>query len=79
MFPLRPLDGGRIAVGVLPKAVSSPLAALELLRNAYPYWLLLLLSLLGAQLGVDLRLASRLIANTTDSIIGVILQLAGNI
>jgi Zn-dependent protease len=29
MFPLPPLDGGRIAVGVLPDAVASPLARLE--------------------------------------------------
>ena len=29
LFPLPPLDGGRIAVGVLPDAVASPLARLE--------------------------------------------------
>jgi Zn-dependent protease len=26
MFPIPPLDGGRIAVGVLPDALASPLA-----------------------------------------------------
>ena len=29
MFPIPPLDGGRIAVGVLPDALASPLAGLE--------------------------------------------------
>jgi Zn-dependent protease len=29
LFPLPPLDGGRIAVGVLPDAVAFPLARLE--------------------------------------------------
>ena len=37
MFPLPPLDGGRIAVGVLPDAVASPLARLE------PYGMLILI------------------------------------
>jgi Zn-dependent protease len=30
MFPIPPLDGGRIAVGVLPDALAAPLARLEL-------------------------------------------------
>jgi hypothetical protein len=59
-------------------AVAAPLAALEPLRDAYPDWSLLILPLLGAQLGVDLRVVSQPIANATDSIIGVILQLTGN-
>src|SRR5262249_19540913 len=37
LFPLPPLDGGRIAVGVLPDAVASPLARLE------PYGMLILI------------------------------------
>src|SRR3954451_24002853 len=40
MFPLPPLDGGRIAVGVLPDAVAFPLARLE------PYGMLILIALL---------------------------------
>ena len=39
MFPLPPLDGGRIAVGVLPDALASPLARLE------PYGMLILIGL----------------------------------
>ena len=40
LFPLPPLDGGRIAVGVLPNAIASPLARLE------PYGMLILIGLL---------------------------------
>jgi Zn-dependent protease len=53
LLPLPPLDGGRIAVGVLPDALAKPLARLE------PYGLLILigvlfvLPLLGAQLGFN--------------------------
>ena len=78
MFPLPPLDGGRIAIGVLPDAVASPLARLE------PYGLLILIGLLfilpmlGTQLGVDLSIVSRVIASSTDFIIGAILKLTGN-
>ena len=53
LFPLPPLDGGRIAVGVLPAAFASPLARLE------PYGMLILIGLLfilptvGAQTGAQ--------------------------
>ena len=78
MFPIPPLDGGRIAVGVLPDALASPLARLE------PYGILILVGLLfvspmlGAQLGVDLNIVSQLIATSTDSVIRTILRLTGN-
>jgi Zn-dependent protease len=78
MFPIPPLDGGRIAVGVLPDALASPLARLE------PYGMLILIGLLfvspmlGAQLGVDLNIVPQLIASSTDSVIRTILRLTGN-
>ena|SRR6476620_3787910 len=78
MFPIPPLDGGRIAVGVLPDALASPLARLE------PYGMLILIGLLfvspmlGAQLGVDLNIVSQVIASSTDSVIRTILRLTGN-
>src|SRR5262249_15057667 len=77
LFPLPPLDGGRIAVGVLPDAVASPLARLE------PYGVLILIGLLfilptlGAQTGVDVNIVWRFIARSTDAIIDAILRLTG--
>jgi Zn-dependent protease len=78
LFPLPPLDGGRIAVGVLPKAVGSPLARLEPYGMLILIGLLFILPMLGAQLGVDLSIVSRIIASSTDSIIDAILRLTGN-
>ena len=78
MFPLPPLDGGRIAVGVLPDAVALPLARVEPYGILILIALLFILPLLGAQLGVDLSIVSRVIATSTDAIIGAILKLTGN-
>src|SRR5215831_7367363 len=78
LFPLPPLDGGRIAVGVLPDAVASPLARLE------PYGMLILIGLLfilpalAAQTGVDVNIVWRFIALSADAIIDAILRLTGN-
>ena len=79
MFPLPPLDGGRIAVGVLPDALASPLARLEPYGMLILIGLLFILPLLGAQLGVDLSIVSQVIASSTNSIIGAVLRLTGNI
>jgi Zn-dependent protease len=55
LFPLPPLDGGRILVGILPQGVVAPIARLE------PYGLLILIGLLmvlplvGTHLGIDLK------------------------
>ena len=62
MFPLPPLDGGRIAVGLLPNALASPLARLEPYGMLILIALLFILPMLGAQFGVDLSIVSRVIA-----------------
>jgi Zn-dependent protease len=79
MFPLPPLDGGRIAVGVLPDALASPLARLEPYGMLILIGLLFILPMLGAQFGADLSIVSRVIASSTDAIIVAILQLTGHI
>src|SRR5216683_6534743 len=78
LFPLPPLDGGRIAVGVLPVAIASPLARLEPYGMLILIALLFILPMLGAQMGIDLSIVSRVIASSTDAIIGAILRLTGN-
>jgi Zn-dependent protease len=78
MFPVPPLDGGRIAVGVLPDSLASPLARLEPYGMLILIGLLFVLPMLGAQLGVDLNIVSQLIASSTDSVIRTILRLTGN-
>jgi Zn-dependent protease len=78
LFPLPPLDGGRIAVGVLPAVLARPLSRLEPYGMLILIGLLILLPMLGEQLQIDLNVVSRVIAIATDTVIGVILQLTGN-
>src|SRR5712691_11121475 len=69
LFPLPPLDGGRIAVGVLPNALAFPLARLEPYGMLILIGLLFILPMLGTQLGADLGILSRVIASATSVII----------
>src|SRR6266849_6601698 len=78
LFPIPPLDGGRIAVGVLPNVFANPLARLEPYGMLILIGLLFILPMLGAQLGVDLSIVSRVIASSTGAIIDAILRLTGN-
>ena len=79
LFPLPPLDGGRIAVGLLPDALAVPLARLERYGMAILIGLIILLPLLGGQMGVDLSIVSHFIQNVASVVIEVILRLTGNL
>ena len=78
LFPLPPLDGGRILVGVLPKAISGTVARVEPYGLIILIGLLIILPMLGAQLGIDLNFLSHLIAISTGAIINVIIHITGN-
>jgi Zn-dependent protease len=78
LFPLPPLDGGRILVGILPNAVAGPVARLEPYGLAILIGLLIVLPLLGAQLGIDLNVVSRVIAIAAGAILDVVLRVTGN-
>ena len=78
LFPLPPLDGGRIAVGLLPNVLANPLARLEPYGMAILIGLLIVLPVLGSQLGVDLSFVSHLISSATGTVIRAILRLTGN-
>lgn len=79
LFPLPPLDGGRIAVGLLPNVLARQLARLEPYGMIILIGLLILLPLLGSQMGLDLNFVSRFISVSTDAVIRLILRLTGNI
>lgn len=79
LFPLPPLDGGRIAVGLLPNVLGKPLAQLERYGMMILIGFLIILPLLGSQLGVDLSFVSHFISMATGTVIKVILLLTGNI
>ena len=77
MLPIPPLDGGRVAVGLLPKFLGLPLAALEPFGPLILIVLLFFVPMLGAQLGIDLGIISRLVGTTTNRLIEAILAVTG--
>jgi len=78
LLPLPPLDGGRIAVGVLPDALAIPLARLEPYGMMILIGVLFILPLLGAQLGINLNVVWQLVSRSTNVIIDAILRLTSN-
>jgi Zn-dependent protease len=78
MLPLPPLDGGRVAVGLLPNFLALPLARLEPYGMIVLIVALLVLPTLGAQMGVDLNILPHLITGPVEAIIRAIVRLTGN-
>ena len=78
MLPIPPLDGGRVAVGLLPRVLAYPLSRLE------PYGMLILIGLLilrpvvGAQLGLNLDVISAILRTLTGYVIRALLFITGN-
>jgi Zn-dependent protease len=78
MLPLPPLDGGRVAVGLLPDALARPLARLEPYGLPLLIGVLFILPMLGAQVGINLSFVSQFITRATYAIITVILVMTGH-
>ena len=79
LFPLPPLDGGRIAVGLLPDALAMPLARMERYGMLILIALLIVLPMLGRDLGVDLSVISRFLTIASSAVIDLILRVTGNV
>jgi Zn-dependent protease len=76
MLPFPPLDGGRVAVGILPRFLALPLARVE------PYGMLILMLLFvvsyaGASSGLGFNLLGWLIGVPADALIRLVLQVTG--
>jgi Zn-dependent protease len=61
MIPLPPLDGGRVAVGLLPRFLALPLARLERYGIVIVIGVLFLLPWIGREIGVDLDIVGVII------------------
>ncbi|WP_315757946.1 MULTISPECIES: site-2 protease family protein [unclassified Bradyrhizobium] len=79
MLPIPPLDGGRVAVGLLPSVLARPFARLEPYGMLILIGFLILLPLAGSQFGLNLDLVSGLLRATTDSLKQLLLLLTGNV
>lgn len=78
MIPLPPLDGGRVAVGLLPDSLALPLARLERHGMLILIGLIFVLPLIGLQLGRNLNVVGWLLSRPVDFLIEGILRLTGN-
>ena len=78
MLPIPPLDGGRVAVGLLPRVLAIPLSRLE------PYGMLILIGILivlpvvGTQFGLNLDVISEILRTSTGYVIRLLVLLTGN-
>ncbi len=77
MLPLPPLDGGRIAVGLLPLPLARRLARMERFGLFVIIGLLFILPYAGREIGVDLNVFPWLIGTPVRFLMDVIAGLAG--
>ena len=77
MLPLPPLDGGRVAVGLLPDALALPLARLERYGILILLLFLFVLPYVGEQTGHNLNILGWLIGRPTEALIRFVLAITG--
>jgi Zn-dependent protease len=78
MMPIPPLDGGRVAVGLLPQPLAYPLARLEPYGMLILIALLILLPMLGQNLGLNLDVISTILGTLIGYVGSALLLITGN-
>jgi Zn-dependent protease len=78
MVPLPPLDGGRVAVGLLPDSLAFPLARLERFGFLILVAVLFIVPFVGGQFGFELNIFLWAILPIVDVLHGVVVALAGH-
>jgi Zn-dependent protease len=77
MLPLPPLDGGRVAVGLLPDALAFPLARIERYGIFIVLLFLFVLPYVGERIGLNLNVAGWLIGVPAEALYRFILGITG--
>ncbi|HZH27099.1 MAG TPA: site-2 protease family protein [Azospirillaceae bacterium] len=77
MLPIPPLDGGRVAVGVLPRPLARPLARFEQYGMLTLMAVIVLIPMIGSQLGQDWSVLPAILLPVEDWFRGVILRTTG--
>lgn len=77
MLPLPPLDGGRVAVGILPPALGMRLARLERAGMVILLAVIFLLPFIGSRIGVDLNIFWWLVGQPAEYLMKMIFFTAG--
>lgn len=77
LLPMPPLDGGRIAVGVLPLSLARPLARMERTGMFVILAAIFLLPWLGEQIGLDLNIFRWLVGAPSEYVVNLIATATG--
>ncbi len=77
LLPMPPLDGGRIAVGVLPLSLARPLARMERAGMFVILAAIFLLPWLGEQIGLDLNIFRWLVGAPSEYVVNLIATATG--
>ena len=77
MLPLPPLDGGRVAVGLLPRRLAIPLAKLERWGIFIVLGVVFILPMIGDNLGLDLNVFTWLVLVPSFNVISAITVVTG--
>ena len=78
MIPLPPLDGGRVAVGLLPDWLAFPLARTERYGILLLLGLLILLPMIGERLGVNLDVVRWVIGSVVEFLYNLVAAVTGS-
>ncbi len=78
MLPIPPLDGGRVAVGLLPRVLAFPLSRLEPYGMLILIGTLIILPMVGNQFGLNLDIISTILRTSTGYVIRLLLFVTGN-
>jgi Zn-dependent protease len=77
MLPLPPLDGGRVAVGLLPNVLAFPLARLERYGMLILLLFLFVIPFVGEKTGMNLNILGWLIGGPADALYHFVLAITG--
>jgi Zn-dependent protease len=77
MIPLPPLDGGRVAVGILPDVLAIPLARSERYGMLVLLGLLFVLPVIGQAMHMDLNIIAYLLQTPFDWVRQLVFEIAG--
>ena len=79
MLPLPPLDGGRVAVGLLPRPLAWQLARLERVGLLIVILLIFVLPMIGREVGLDLNILHWLVSGPVEFLFRAVLNLTGHL
>lgn len=77
MIPIPPLDGGRVAVGLLPLRLAVPFARLERYGFFILIGVVLVLPLIGGYAGLDLNIFATIVLEPARFLISLIMAITG--